>query len=131
MERWTLRKTLEVDGAHRLAAHPGKCSNLHGHRWRVTVAVATSELGPDGMVLDFGTIAQVVRQMDHATVLDATDVLASELGADHAKLLIHGPPTAENLARHIADRVAADIDRPAVVEVTVEESPGSEVTYRR
>lgn len=131
MDRWTLRKTLEVDGAHRLAAHPGKCSGLHGHRWKVTVEVATSTLGADGMVLDFGHISEVVRRMDHATVLDATDVLASELDSDHDKLLIHGPPTAEHIAKYIADAIGDRIKRPAVVTVTVEESPGSEVTYRR
>ena len=32
------------DSAHFLHGYDGKCSNLHGHRWRVVVDVACEEL---------------------------------------------------------------------------------------
>ncbi len=36
------------DSAHFLHGYEGKCSNLHGHRWRVVVDVACEELIVEG-----------------------------------------------------------------------------------
>ena len=36
------------DSAHFLHGYEGKCSNLHGHRWRVVVDVACENLISEG-----------------------------------------------------------------------------------
>lgn len=114
--RWTLRKTVEIDAAHYLPEHPGKCANLHGHRWKISVDVEVDELDDKGMVIDFGEVSSLVRKLDHNCLND--------LGWDFS-------PTAENIARWLADAVAENITRVCMVAVTVEETPGSRVTYRR
>ena len=46
------------DSAHFLAGYEGKCSNLHGHRWRIVMEAKAETLHEDGqlrgMVMDFG-----------------------------------------------------------------------------
>jgi len=38
--------------AHALRGYKGKCENLHGHNWKVKIAVSGDKLGPAGMLLD-------------------------------------------------------------------------------
>lgn len=117
---WTLRRTLEVDGAHRLPLHAGKCANLHGHRWRVTVEVAADHLDASGMVVDFGVISEIVRQFDHVCLNDLP-----------AFATPNTQPTAERIAAHLYHALddALEATRGAVVAVEVEESPGAVVRY--
>jgi 6-pyruvoyltetrahydropterin/6-carboxytetrahydropterin synthase len=120
---YTLRKVVEVDAAHYLPAHPGKCKQLHGHRWRFLVEINSNELNADGMVLDFGEIKQIIGQLDHQCINEMPwfEIL---------------PPTAENLAKWVHDEICELLaSKPnnftATVAVTVEETPGSSVTYRQ
>ncbi|MDA8096822.1 MAG: 6-carboxytetrahydropterin synthase QueD [Desulforudis sp.] len=114
--------------AHRLCNHPTKCRHLHGHTWDVELTVAGRDLNADGMLLDFGHLKSLLRE-----IVD---------GLDHSYLNEHpafggeGPdsnPTAENIARHIFTKVKNDLVRnhPAVRlrSVTVWESPKSSVRY--
>ena len=41
------------DSAHFLSGYPGKCANLHGHRWKVVAEVSAPDVGETGMVMDF------------------------------------------------------------------------------
>ena len=52
--------TFTFEAAHRLAWHPGKCRNLHGHSYRLDVSVE-GPLDANGVVLDFDTLQDVVR----------------------------------------------------------------------
>ncbi len=94
-----------------------KCSRVHGHLFRVEVAVE-GEVDPVmGWVMDFGDLAGVARQ-----VIGALDhrVLNELPGLSN--------PTSENLARYLYDRLAARV--PDVSAVTVHESPTSRCTWR-
>ncbi len=110
------------DAAHALIGYPGECCNLHGHTWDVEVVVRGSELDSVGIVYDFKTL-----KADLAAVLDPLD---------HAYLNEVPPfdtlnPTAENLSRHIYDRLQETIGAAVrVVEVAVWESPVARITYR-
>ena len=57
---YVLRTKSEFDSAHFLKDYDGRCANIHGHRWRVTVEVGAEEVlseGPyRGMVVDFGKL---------------------------------------------------------------------------
>jgi 6-pyruvoyltetrahydropterin/6-carboxytetrahydropterin synthase len=73
-----IRKTFRFEAAHVLPHHPGKCARLHGHSYRVEVAVAGAlqPAGPaTGMVVDFDALAAVVRphvveRLDHSSLND-------------------------------------------------------------
>ncbi len=73
-----IRKTFRFEAAHVLPHHPGKCARLHGHSYRVEVAVAGAlqSAGPaTGMVVDFDALAAVVRphvveRLDHSSLND-------------------------------------------------------------
>lgn len=110
------------DAAHALIGYPGECCNLHGHTWDVEVVVRGSELDSVGIVYDFKTL-----KADLAAVLDPLD---------HAYLNDVPPfdslnPTAENLSRHIYDRLQETVGGAVhVVEVAVWESPVAKITYR-
>ena len=60
-----IRSECSFDSAHFLKGYIGKCSNLHGHRWRVVVELAAEELSEEeqtrGMVLDFGDLKALLR----------------------------------------------------------------------
>lgn len=113
-----LRKTVEVDAAHRLPSHPGKCANLHGHRWKFIVEIVAERLNEQGMVLDFGVIKETLGALDHKCINEISPFDSTD-------------PTAERLAIWACMEIAGHLseDQDANVSVTVEETPGSSVTY--
>ena len=49
------------DAAHFLTNYDGKCSNIHGHRWRVVLEITGN---PDnGMVVDFNLIKKDLKEL--------------------------------------------------------------------
>jgi 6-pyruvoyltetrahydropterin/6-carboxytetrahydropterin synthase len=80
-------KQFRFEAAHILPHHPGKCSRLHGHSYRLEVFVEgplQSEGPAAGMVVDFDEIAAVVRAhvidtLDHRSLNDFLDNPTSEL----------------------------------------------------
>lgn len=108
---YTVIKRMEVSAAHSLAlSYPSKCENLHGHNWIVTVYCRSRELNADGMVVDFTSIKQIVKeQLDHKNL---NEVLPCN-------------PTAENMARWICDRI------PKCCKVEIQESEGNVVVYEK
>lgn len=73
-------KEITFDCAHMLSGHRGKCANLHGHTYKVQVAVVgvpKHDKGSDyGMVLDFGDLKEVLQDRiinvyDHAIIFSA------------------------------------------------------------
>lgn len=73
-----IRKHFRFEAAHVLPGHPGKCARMHGHSYRLEVAVrgALQGSGPaHGMVTDFESIKTIVRRevidvLDHTTLND-------------------------------------------------------------
>lgn len=80
-------KQFRFEAAHVLPYHPGKCSRLHGHSYRLEVFVEGPLHGEGpaaGMVMDFDEVARVVRehvidQLDHRSLNDVLDNPTSEL----------------------------------------------------
>jgi len=107
-----IRKHFTFEAAHVLPHHTGKCSRLHGHSYRLEVALdgALRERGAaQGMVEDFDVVAQVVRtgvieQLDHTSL---NDLLPN--------------PTAELLALWIWERVAERLE--GLSEIVLWETP--------
>lgn len=109
-------KKMEVAGAHKLELpYESKCSNLHGHNWNIEVQLESEELTEYGMVMDFTHIKKVVNQLDHAYINDVVGV----------------NPTAENIAKWIADQLTGMFDGIFVkcTRVSVEESTHNTAIY--
>jgi 6-pyruvoyltetrahydropterin/6-carboxytetrahydropterin synthase len=70
-------KTFRFEAAHVLPWHPGKCSRMHGHSYRLDVHVA-GQLNEHGIVMEFGELADYVRERvidrcDHQVLNDLID----------------------------------------------------------
>ena len=105
-------KRLEIAGAHRLELdYESKCSNLHGHNWIIHIYMQSEELNQNGMVEDFTVIKEKIHGvLDHKYINDVVKV----------------NPTAENIARWIADTLGEKC-----YKVTVQESEGNTAEYER
>ena len=127
------------DAAHFLKGYSGKCANLHGHRWRVTVSIqgpALSEEGPTrGMLRDFGDVkrdlAALTEPLDHALLAEENSLMPATLAALEAEgfrmVFFPFPTTAENLARYFYQGMT---DRGyRVREAAVWETPANCAVY--
>jgi 6-pyruvoyltetrahydropterin/6-carboxytetrahydropterin synthase len=144
MSTATISKSIEFDAGHRVPMHASKCSNPHGHRYRVVAYVSGPILEPrglsdDGMVVDFGDLKRVLTEhvhdvYDHGFMVwvhdrDMLDVL---LGHGWRVVVTQFVPTAENLARDIW--FTLDTHLPAELRVSaveVYETPTSVAKYER
>ena len=112
----------QFSAAHRLEGHPGKCSRLHGHTWSVLAVFSGEEVGSDGMLLDFDDAGEALQEV----VDDFDHVLLNDVEPFDSL-----PPTAENVARVIFERLKrkgrwrASRGNAELAAVTVWESPDS------
>ena len=47
---YKIRIEESFDSAHFLAGYDGKCSNLHGHRWRIVMEAKADKLHEEGQL---------------------------------------------------------------------------------
>lgn len=88
----TVTCTLTFEAAHRLAWHPGKCHNLHGHSYRIEVGVG-GPLDTNGVVIDFDRLSvivqrEVIDRWDHRDLNEVIDNPTAELLAHEAWRLL-------------------------------------------
>jgi len=111
----------EFAAAHRLREYEGACENLHGHNYKIDVVLRGERLNDIGMLIDFkdvkAALAEIVGRLDHVFL-------------NETKPFDEVNPTAENVAKHISEQVAAAMpDGVAVKSVTVWESDRCGATY--
>jgi 6-pyruvoyltetrahydropterin/6-carboxytetrahydropterin synthase len=106
--------TEEIAGAHSLTLpYDSPCTRLHGHNWKVEVAVVADKLDEYGMVVDFCTLKRVVRELDHRCLND-----------------IVKQPTAERIASYLAERINDELGtRAQVCAVRIVEAEGNVAEY--
>jgi len=148
MER-TIVKEISFASAHFLPGM-GKCERLHGHNYKATIVITTEEPDYD-VVMDFSAISDIGKNMDHKLLVGKVDDL--HITYDNAMVRIgwgcggityereiytlmddvyfmETLPTAENIAKHIAELIAQRLWCAADIEVSVEEDVGSVATHR-
>ena len=121
---WEISQETCVAAAHQLRFAPGEGERLHGHNWRIKATVRAERLDASGFVLDFNALAATLR----ALVEPYEHVFLNELAPfDDLN------PTAENIARVVADNLAAkvDDDRVKVLKVEVWENDSCAATFYR
>lgn len=109
---YTLQTSACFDSAHFLKGYDGKCSNIHGHRWKVELTVASSELEEEGqnrgMIVDFkklkDDLSELCDELDHCLIIEKGSLKEATLHAllDEEFRIIEMDfrPTAENMARY-------------------------------
>jgi 6-pyruvoyltetrahydropterin/6-carboxytetrahydropterin synthase len=107
---------------HHLRDYPGNCEHPHGHNWNVKVTVKASKLDKLGMGIDFRVLKTEVNK-----IMDTLD--HCDLNEHQGFLTIN--PSSENIAVYIFNTLKPNLstDRYQVHSVTIEETPGSGVTY--
>jgi len=114
---------MDFSAAHNLRGYRGKCESLHGHNWKVRVAVESKKLDQVGMVVDFKIIKEYLR-----SVLDLLDHKYLNQTSYFKKI----NPTSENIARFIYLKMKERLKKNslAIGSVTVWETDNSFATYR-
>lgn len=142
MERATISKSIEFDAGHRVPMHLSKCSNPHGHRYKVVAYVSgpiQSARGKsdDGMVVDFGELKRVLTEhihdlYDHAFMVWQEDEELLDFLHEQGWRYVSLPfvPTAENLAVLCYTTLQYRLPAPLEVQhVEVWETPTSMARY--
>ncbi|WP_435102839.1 6-pyruvoyl trahydropterin synthase family protein [Arhodomonas sp. AD133] len=82
MSQHTITRRLEIDAAHRIPGHHGKCRHLHGHRYVVEATCAQEHLqstgAQQGMIIDFAFLKEEMLELidapcDHGLILSVAD----------------------------------------------------------
>lgn len=136
---YILKAEHSFDSAHFLCGYEGKCSNIHGHRWKVEVEVQSKTLVSGGqlggMVIDFGDLKKDVKNMvdnyDHALIVEEgsmRDLTLNCIKQDGFNVIeVNFRPTAENFAAFFY-KIMKDKGYN-VKTTTVYETPTNSATY--
>ena len=110
-----LKNEIQFDTAHYLSGYEGKCSNIHGHRYRLVVELASETLQAEGqcrgMVADFSDVKKqlnlIAEQYDHKLLIEDNEdgrLVAAQLANvpnQFAIVMVPYRPTAEEMSRDI------------------------------
>ena len=119
MSNIRITKQFSFETGHALYGYDGKCKNVHGHSYKLSVTVIGKPITDAsnvkyGMVIDFGDLKKIVREeivdvFDHATVFNKNTPhieLAKELKQrDHHVILVDYQPTSENMVIDFAEKI--------------------------
>lgn len=114
-----ISKEFTFEASHILPNHPGKCSNLHGHSWRLIVYVEGKTDKETGMVADYADlkagVQPIIDDLDHAHLgaweTDKVNILPTGEGVKVVKWLLRPDPdeqfnpTCENLLIEIGKQL--------------------------
>ena len=119
MSKIRITKQFSFETGHALYGYDGKCKNVHGHSYKLSVTVIGSPITDAnhvkfGMVIDFTDLkkivkAEIVDVFDHATVFNKNTPhveLANELKErGHHVILVDYQPTSENMVIDFANKI--------------------------
>ena len=116
----SLTKIFSFNSAHKLIDYKGKCSQIHGHTYKLEFTVS-GKISSDGMVIDFHVLndiieKEIIEELDHKYLNDIFDF----------------NPTSENIAIWIWERVENTISDIGcnIERIVLWETPTSFVTIR-
>ncbi len=120
-----ITKQFDFEAGHALYGYDGKCKNVHGHSYKLSVTVIGQPITDlnnvkCGMVIDFSDLKKIVKQeivdkFDHATVFNKNTPhieLANELKArGHDVRLVEYQPTSEMMLIDFAEIISAKLPK--------------------
>lgn len=102
-------KEFKFEAAHILQRHPGKCSRLHGHSWRLRVEVEGPIQSDSQFVLDYAMLSHIVEPIVERF--------------DHRFLnAFIKYPSAENIAIHVAHELRPQLAGMDRIVIAVSET---------
>ncbi|WP_162126996.1 6-pyruvoyl trahydropterin synthase family protein [Flavobacterium phycosphaerae] len=119
MSNIRITKQFSFETGHALYGYDGKCKNVHGHSYKLSVTVIGKPITDTtnvkfGMVIDFSDLKKIVKEeivdlFDHATVFNKNTPhieLANELKSrGHHVILVEYQPTSENMVTDFAKKI--------------------------
>jgi len=119
MSNIRITKQFSFETGHALYGYDGKCKNVHGHSYKLSVTVFGKPITDNnnvkfGMVIDFSDLKKIVKEeivnvFDHATVFNKNTPhieLAKELeDRGHNVLLVNYQPTSEMMVIDFAQKI--------------------------
>ena len=123
MEKIRVTKQFDFETGHALYGYDGKCRNVHGHSYKLSVTVIGTPIQDNehvkfGMVIDFKDLKKIVKEeivdiFDHATVFNRNTPhveLAHELESrGHSVILVDYQPTSEMMLVDFAAKINSKI----------------------
>ena len=123
MSQIRITKMFTFETGHALYGYDGKCRNVHGHSYKLSVTVLGKPIADKnnvkyGMVIDFTDLKRIVKNeivdvFDHATVFNKNTPhveLAHELETrGHKVLLVDYQPTSEMMVIDFAAKIAQQL----------------------
>ena len=114
-----ITKQFNFETGHALYGYDGKCKNVHGHSYKLSVTVIGQPITDAaevkyGMVIDFSDLKKIVTEeivdvFDHATVFNKNTPhveLAKELSdRGHHVILVNYQPTSEMMVIDFAQKI--------------------------
>ena len=140
MSKIRITKQFTFETGHALYGYDGKCKNVHGHSYKLSVTVIGTPITDSGnvkfgMVIDFTDLKKIVKeeivdQFDHATVFNQNTPhieLARELKSrDHHVILVDYQPTSENMVIDFAQKIKIRLpDNIALFSLKLQETESS------
>ena len=118
---YTLSVETKFSAAHLLRDYPGKCSEIHGHNWKIKVSDRCKKLSDTGISIDFDELKEIVnetvKQLDHKNL-------------NEVEYFTYMNPSSENIARFIYTGIAENLpEYIAMHSVQVWESETNSVIY--
>ncbi len=125
MSNIRITKQFNFETGHALYGYDGKCRNVHGHSYKLSVTVFGKPITEIthvklGMVIDFSDLKKIVKEeivdkFDHATVFNKNTPhveLAKELtDRGHSVILANYQPTSENMVIDFAAKISARLPK--------------------
>ena len=119
MDKIRVTKQFDFETGHALYGYDGKCRNVHGHSYKLSVTVIGTPIQDNehvkfGMVIDFKDLKTIVKDeivdvFDHATVFNKNTPhieLAHELEKrGHSVILVEYQPTSEMMLVDFAAKI--------------------------
>jgi 6-pyruvoyltetrahydropterin/6-carboxytetrahydropterin synthase len=119
MNKIRITKQFEFETGHALYGYDGKCRNVHGHSYKLSVTVIGTPIEDKnnvkyGMVIDFTDLKKIVKEQivdafDHSTVFNKNTPhleLAHELQSrGHSVILVDYQPTSEMMLVDFAAKI--------------------------
>lgn len=136
-----IKSEIQFDMAHYLSGYKGKCSNIHGHRYRLIANIKSETLHKEGqlrgMVDDFSNFKNILKEIgnifDHKLIIEENEegkALAKkleELPNNFDLYFVNYRPTAEEMSRDIFNRLRNK--GLQVCEVELFETPNNSCIY--
>ena len=129
MSKIRITKQFSFETGHALYGYDGKCKNVHGHSYKLSVTVIGTPISDTnnvkfGMVIDFSDLKKIVREeivdvFDHATVFNQNTPhveLAQELkNRGHHVILVDYQPTSENMVIDFSNKIKARLPKGIIL----------------